>query len=111
MPNLTINNPKIDKETYMKFKVSISLLHFYINVKCKQTSKLLLVESFYDIYKVVNPKRASLEVKTLETYMKIKLNVIYYVSVDFQRSWSDGLGIQRFTNNHSLIYFIRIRDK
>lgn len=73
----------------MKFKVSISLLHFYINVKCKQTNKLLFVESFYDIYiKFLTLKRAPLEVKPLETHMKIKLNVIYYVSVDFQCSWS-----------------------
>lgn len=51
--------------------------------------------------KFLSPKRAPLEVKPLETYMKIKLNVIYYVSVDFQRSWTHGLGIQRFTNKQS----------
>lgn len=51
--------------------------------------------------KFLTPKSAPLEVKPLETYMKIKLNVIYNVSVDFQRYWSHGLGIQRFTNKQS----------
>lgn len=44
--------------------------------------------------KFLSPKRAPFKVKPLETYMKIKLNVIYYVSVDFQRSWTHSLGIQ-----------------
>lgn len=48
----------------MNFKVIISLLHYYITVKCKQTNKLLFIESFYDIYKVFKPQKGTFKSKT-----------------------------------------------